>query len=558
MILQASASNWTHHCGLISFNPSLSLLPLWSSIDGWILATTVTHNSNLFEPLTIYVIYAPATSTARLNFLGESNQLLQFHQAPEGRCILMGDFNHNIHKPIRSDRAVEWQHWIHRFWHDPIHSDQEYRNMPTFRNISTIDFLLVTTDLKYNVSRPDIQYVPHCDHSAVSINLFFGTQRSGPGIWRCNPYLVQDLNFRKELKSFCDAASRYIPDIDAPSQWDHFKIVLKGFIQAFSHKLHAKHRRKEAYLQRQRRKLLRHQHFEHAADALSHAEAQLDQMADFAASTLALRSGLRWREHGERSNSYFYKTIKSRTQKQTIHELLSSEGYLVRSPNQLNNCAKQFYEQLYSPDLIDYEALEELLTQIPSSTCFDAATNNALTSEWTEEEVLTCASKAPSHSSPGVDGIPYELLQLLLQHPFCIRLFTKVLNTALQHSKFPATWQQSIVILLPKKGDRSQLKNWRPISLICADAKIYTRLLATRVNDVLPHLIDMHQTGFMPKRFIADNGATTRLVMDVAQRMKLPGIALLLDQVKAYDRVHSQTIATFYMVLSTYLGIYIP
>ncbi|KAG0816384.1 hypothetical protein G6F18_013004 [Rhizopus arrhizus] len=167
-------------------------------------------------------------------------------------------------------------------------------------------------------------------------------------------------------------------------------------------------------------------------------------MADFSASTLALRSGLRWREHGKRSNSYFYKTIKTRTQKQTIHELLSSEGYLVRSPNQLNNCVKQFYEQLYSPDPIDYEALEELLTQVPPSTCFDAATNNALTSEWTEEEVLTCASKAPSYSSPGVDGIPYELLQLLLQHPFCIRLFTKVLNTALQHSKFPATWQQSI------------------------------------------------------------------------------------------------------------------
>ncbi|EIE90702.1 hypothetical protein G6F49_010380 [Rhizopus delemar] len=277
----------------------------------------------------------------------------------------MGDFNHNIHKSIRSDRAVEWQYWIHRIWHDPIHSDQEYRNMPTFRNISTIDFLLVTTDLKYNVSRPDVKYVPHCDHSAVSINLFFGTQRSGPGIWRCNPYLVQDLSFRKELKSFCDAASRYIPDLDAPSQWDHFKIALKGFIQAFSHKLHAKHRRKEDYLQRQGRKLLRHQQFEHAADALSHAEAQLDQMADFSASTLALRSGLRWREHGERSNSYFYKTIKTRTQKQTIHELLSSEGYLVRSPNQLNNCAKQFYEQLYSPDPIDYEALEELLTQIP-------------------------------------------------------------------------------------------------------------------------------------------------------------------------------------------------
>ncbi|KAG1144365.1 hypothetical protein G6F37_007373 [Rhizopus arrhizus] len=62
--------------------------------------------------------------------------------------------------------------------------------MPTFRNISTIGFLLVTNDLKYDVSQPAVQYVPHYDHSAVSINLLFGTQRSGLGIWRCNPYLV--------------------------------------------------------------------------------------------------------------------------------------------------------------------------------------------------------------------------------------------------------------------------------------------------------------------------------------------------------------------------------
>ncbi|KAG1370323.1 hypothetical protein G6F61_012134 [Rhizopus arrhizus] len=38
----------------------------------------------------------------------------------------------------------------------------------------------------------------------------------------------------------------------------------------------------------------------------------------------------------------------------------------------------------------------------------------------------------------------------------------------------------------------------------------------------------------------ADNGATTRLIMNTAERFKLPGIALLLDQEKAYDRVHPQ------------------
>jgi hypothetical protein len=61
----------------------------------------------------------------------------------------------------------------------------------------------------------------------------------------------------------------------------------------------------EVYLQRQRRKLLRHQQHEHAAEALSHVGAQLDQIAEFSANSLALSSGLRWREYGERSNSYF-------------------------------------------------------------------------------------------------------------------------------------------------------------------------------------------------------------------------------------------------------------
>ncbi|KAG0752508.1 hypothetical protein G6F16_013150 [Rhizopus arrhizus] len=42
----------------------------------------------------------------------------------------------------------------------------------------------------------------------------------------------------------------------------------------------------------------------------------------------------------------------------------------------------------------------------------------------------------------------------------------------------------------------------------------------------------------MADRFIADNGLSAHLVMDLAQRFDLPGIGLLLDQEKAYDRVN--------------------
>ncbi|KAG1311701.1 hypothetical protein G6F62_014380 [Rhizopus arrhizus] len=60
--------------------------------------------------------------------------------------------------------------------------------------------------------------------------------------------------------------------------------------------------------------------------------------------------------------------------------------------------------------------------------------------------------------------------------------------------------------LLPKKGDLTSLKNWRPISLINTDAKVFTRLLNARLMPHLNRLISPQQLGFMPGRFIGENG----------------------------------------------------
>jgi hypothetical protein len=57
-----------------------------------------------------------------------------------------------------------------------------------------------------------------------------------------------------------------------------------------------------------------------------------------------------------------------------------------------------------------------------------------------------------------------------------------------------------------QEGGTLLLKNWRPLSLINSDAKLFTRLLANRFNVVLPSLINPYQTGFMPDRLISDNG----------------------------------------------------
>lgn len=114
----------------------------------------------------------------------------------------------------------------------------------------------------------------------------------------------------------------------------------------------------------------------------------------------------------------------------------------------------------------------------------------------------------------------------------------QVYNNALRSNVFPPSWQVLCIKLAKKKGNLTSLKNWRPISLINCDAKIYTRILNTRLLKVISTLITRFQTGFMPNCFIDENGLVLSVVIEHARRCKRPGIALLLDQGKTYDRVH--------------------
>ncbi|CAO3630098.1 unnamed protein product [Mucor fragilis] len=85
-----------------------------------------------------------------------------------------------------------------------------------------------------------------------------------------------------------------------------------------------------------------------------------------------------------------------------------------------------------------------------------------------------------------------------------------------------------------------ELVNWRPLSLINSDAKLFTKLIANRMNIVLPKLINPYQTGFLPHRLISDNGWLNQLLMSHLRvtAPALPQVAVLLDQEKAYGRVH--------------------
>ena len=91
--------------------------------------------------------------------------------------------------------------------------------------------------------------------------------------------------------------------------------------------------------------------------------------------------------------------------------------------------------------------------------------------------------------------------------------------------------------MLFKKGDRLNPANWRPITLLNVDYKIFSRAFAARLLKVIHHVVGPDKTGGVPGRFIGENVALMRDLAHYCEVTNFSAAILSLDQEKAFDRV---------------------
>ena len=95
----------------------------------------------------------------------------------------------------------------------------------------------------------------------------------------------------------------------------------------------------------------------------------------------------------------------------------------------------------------------------------------------------------------------------------------------------------SLQIKLLKNRNLLLVKNWRPIILLNADYKLYSKIIATRLKNVLPTLIHTDQSGFMAGRNITQNIRKTSDTIQIARQQKIDELLISIDFEKAFDQI---------------------
>ncbi len=210
--------------------------------------------------------------------------------------------------------------------------------------------------------------------------------------------------------------------------------------------------------------------------------------------------------------------------------LQDEEGIAHNEQEKKLEIANKFYAKLATPSVVNDNVYNKIPVMEPPD-------------DVTMEELQDATKRCGNNKAAGPDEIPTELYKILLKPSlvdkelpsFLVDEFNKIISGASP----PAYWSAADMVCLHKKGDISNLNNYRGIALINTISKIYLKIINDRLTQFVENknILSPYQAGFRSGEECMNQVAT---LLEVVKRREFRGLKTFMcfiDFEKAYDNV---------------------
>jgi hypothetical protein len=212
-----------------------------------------------------------------------------------------------------------------------------------------------------------------------------------------------------------------------------------------------------------------------------------------------------------------------------INIIKNENGNLLADPQNVLNRWKVFFNQVLN------------IHGVHDVRQMDIHTAEPLVPDIVEVEIAI--GKLKSCKSPGPDHIPVEL----------IKAGDETLNSEIQKlvcfiwnkDELPQQWNESIILPIYKKGNKTDCNNYRVVSFLSTAYKILSNILPARLTPYVNEIIGNNQCGFRRNRSTMDQIFYIRHILERKLVCNRTVHQLFIDFKKAYESVKREVSVGF-------------
>lgn len=215
--------------------------------------------------------------------------------------------------------------------------------------------------------------------------------------------------------------------------------------------------------------------------------------------------------------------------KKDIYKLKNKHGNLTTSRSDILKIVEDFYRELYTRQEENEEVI--IIPKVRNQGSED-------TPDITIDEIQAALLAMKNGKAPGDDQIVIEAIKA--GGEAIKRALSKLFTECLRRGTTPSQWNNAVIVIMHKKGDISNLSNYRPISLLSHTYKLFMKIIANRLTPKLDFYQPREQAGFRTGYGTNDHLQVVKCLIEKSIEYNKPLILIFVDYEKAFDTVNQK------------------